>query len=82
MGFFINPNTHYLKALFIVKSCITPDHIKVAESCVDLYESRGDEFIEFFKQSDLKPIVAHTGEYDHQTAVWILRKKLETLKYD
>jgi predicted PP-loop superfamily ATPase len=79
MGFSINPTTHYLKILFIIKSCTTPEHMEVAERCIDMYDSRGNEFIKYYRSSTDKPIVAHTGEYDHQTAVWILRKKLQTI---
>lgn len=76
MDFSINPNSHYLKALFVIESCNSLAHLKVAKRCIDLYDSRGDYFKSFFETSDLKPIVAHTGHYDHQMAVWILRKKL------
>lgn len=77
MGFSINPNNYYLKALFVIESCSTKDHIDIAKRCIDRYDTLGDYFIEFFKSSSLKPIVAHTGDYDHLTAMWILRKKLE-----
>ena len=76
MGFSINPNTHYLKLIFIVKSAETPEQIKVAEKCLELYDSRKDYYIEYFKRSSDKPLVAHTGEYDHATAIWIMKKKL------
>ena len=76
MDFSINPNTYYLKALFVVESCTSPTHVEVAKRCIELYDARGDYFKSFFKVSDLKPIVAHTGEYDHEMAMWILRKKL------
>jgi len=77
MGFSINPNQYYLKLMFIVNSVQTLDHIEVAQRCIDLYDSRKDYFIEYFKTSLDKPIVAHTGEYDHDTAVWIMKKKLQ-----
>lgn len=76
MDFSINPNTYYLKTLRIVASCVTPYQKKVALRCIDLYDSKQSYFENFFKHSDLKPIVSHTGDYDHLTAVWILRKKL------
>ena len=76
MGFSINPNNYYLKALFIIESCTTLQHFDIARACVERYDALGDYFIEFFKNSSLKPIVAHTGDYDHLTAMWILRKKL------
>ena len=84
MDFFINPNTHYLKLMFIVNSAETPEHIKVAYRCLELYDSRRDYYINYFKSSSDKPIVAHTGEYDHNTAIWILQKKLKmkASKYD
>lgn len=77
MGFSINPNQHYLKLVFIVNSVQTLDHIEVAERCIELYDSRKDYYINYFKNSDNKPIVAHTGDYDHDTAIWIIKKKLQ-----
>jgi len=77
MDFFINPNSHYLKLMFIVKSAETPGQLEVAQRCLDLYDSRRDYYIQYFKKSSDKPIVAHTGEYDHETAIWILSKKLK-----
>lgn len=80
MGFSINPNQHYLKLVFIVNSVQTLDHIEVAERCIELYDSRKDYYIDYFKNSTDKPIVAHTGDYDHTTAVWIISKKLNNKK--
>lgn len=80
MGFSINPNQHYLKLIFIVSSVQTLDHIEVAERCIELYDSRKDYYIDYFKNSPDKPIVAHTGDYDHITAMWILSKKLNNKK--
>ena len=80
MGFSINPNQHYLKLMFIVNSVQTLDHIEVAERCIELYDSRKDYYIDYFKNSADKPIVAHTGDYDHITAMWILSKKLNNKK--
>lgn len=77
MGFSINPNQHYLKLMFIVNSVQTLDHIEVAERCIELYDSRKDYYINYFKNSANKPIVAHTGDYDHDTAIWIIKKKLQ-----
>lgn len=84
MDFSINPNSHYLKLMFIVKSAETPGQLEVAQRCLDLYDSRRDYYIQYFKKSGDKPIVAHTGEYDHETAMWILSKKLKLKlhKYD
>ena len=77
MGFSINPNTYYIKTLLIIRSCVTPYHFKVAEQCIVLYDNQGDLYIDIFRESDFKPIVAHTGDYDHETAVWILKTKLK-----
>jgi len=77
MGFSINPNQHYLKLMFIVNSVQTLDHIEVADKCIELYDSRKDYYINYFKNSTNKPIVAHTGDYDHDTAIWIIKKKLQ-----
>ena len=81
MDFSINPNTYYLKLMFIVSSAVTPEHVEVAHKCIDLYDNLGDYFVEYFKESLEKPIVAHTGEYDHYTAVWIMRKKLKYTEF-
>ena len=77
MGFSINPNQHYLKLIFIVSSVQTLDHIEAVERCIELYDSRKDYYIKYFKNSTDKPIVAHTGDYDHDTAIWIIKKKLQ-----
>ena len=77
MGFSINPNQHYLNLMFIVNSVQTLDHIEVADKCIELYDSRKDYYINYFKNSTNKPIVAHTGDYDHDTAIWIIKKKLQ-----
>ena len=84
MDFFINPNSHYLKLIFIVNSIETYNQLEVAQRCLELYDSRKDYYIKYFKKSGDKPIVAHTGEYDHKTAMWILEKKLKmkAYKYD
>ena len=63
--------------MFIVNSVQTLDHIEVAERCIELYDSRKDYYINYFKNSTNKPIVAHTGDYDHDTAIWIIKKKLQ-----
>lgn len=81
MGFStINPNQYYLKLMFIVKSVDSIRHFEMAERCIDLYDAKRDYFVDYFKESSDKPIVAHTGEYDHETAVWIMRKKLNYKK--
>jgi hypothetical protein len=80
MNFEINPNKHYLKALFVIESCTSTAHLDVAERCIELYNSRELQFVKFFDKSMIKPIVMHTGHYDHKTAVWILRKKLSNKK--
>lgn len=63
--------------MFIVNSVQTLDHIEVADKCIELYDSRKDYYINYFKNSTNKPIVAHTGDYDHDTAIWIIKKKLQ-----
>ena len=77
MGFStINPNQYYLKLMFIVKSVDSIQHFEIAERCIDLYDAKRDYFVDYFKKSSDKPI----GEYDHETAVWIMRKKLNYKK--
>lgn len=81
MGFStINPNQYYFKLMFIIKSVDRIQQIEMAEKCIDLYDSKKEYFIDYFKNSLDKPIVRHTGEYDHETAVWIMRKKLNYKK--
>ena len=77
MGFSINPNQHYIKLMFIVNSVQTLAQLEVAEKCIELYDSRKDYYIKYFKTSLDKPIVAHTGDYDHTAAIWIIKKKLQ-----
>lgn len=80
MSFFIEPNKHYLKILTIIQSCNSLNHFAAAEKCIDIYDSREKMYKDYYKKSDERPIVGHTGHYDHLAAVWILRKKLNHKK--
>ena len=80
MSFFIDPTQHYLKVLSIIQSCNSLAHFNTAERCIELYESREEYFKDYYKNSDVRPLVGHTGHYDHLAAVWILKKKLQHKK--
>jgi hypothetical protein len=77
MDFLINPNTHFLKTLFIIESCNTMGHIYVAEKCIDVYDSHHPLYISTYKKKTIKPIISNNGVYDHETAIWLLKKKLK-----
>jgi hypothetical protein len=75
----MNPNEYINKLIKIIQSCKTLDHLIASEKCVDLFDTREDLHYSFFyKNEGVFPNTHHMGDYDHQIAMYLLRKELRT----